>query len=125
MKLRLMLVLFCLGLATGTAQATITTYSGFVNDQLTNAALVDSDLGLAQFVTDNDIASTIILLAIGFISAVTTDVAAATARPALVNNTDEPGRTPYEEHAQLAVFGASYVFLPLYIRCRTQCQGEV
>lgn len=60
MKLRLMMVLFCLGLATGSAQATITTYSGYVNDPA-NAALVGSDLGLAQFVTDNDIANNVAL----------------------------------------------------------------
>jgi hypothetical protein len=60
MKLRLMMVLLCLGLVTGSAQATITTYSGFVNDPA-NAALVGSDLGPALFGDDNEIANNVAL----------------------------------------------------------------
>jgi hypothetical protein len=60
MKLRIMTVLLCLGLVTGTAQATTTTYSGFVNDQA-NAALVYSDLSPALFGNDNDIANNVAL----------------------------------------------------------------
>jgi hypothetical protein len=60
MKLRVMMVLLCLGLAIGTAQATITTYSGFVNDPA-NAALVGLDLGSALFGNDNEIANNVAL----------------------------------------------------------------
>jgi hypothetical protein len=48
-----------------------------------------------------------ILLVIGFIGAVTTDATAATVRPALVKNTDEPGRTPYEVQAQYYYAGCT------------------
>jgi hypothetical protein len=60
MKLRLMMMMLCLGLVTGTAQATITTYSGFVNVPA-NAALVGSDLGPALFGNDNEIANNVAL----------------------------------------------------------------
>jgi hypothetical protein len=53
-----------------------------------------------NIVTAVALATSTLLLALGFIGAVTTDAAAATVRPALIKNTDEPGRTPYEVQAQ-------------------------
>jgi hypothetical protein len=60
MKLRIMMVLLCLGMGTGTSQATTTTYSGFVNVP-GNLALVYSDLRPALFGNDNDIANNVAL----------------------------------------------------------------
>jgi hypothetical protein len=60
MKLRIVTMLVCLVLATGTSQAATTTYSGFVNNQ-SNAALIGSDLGAALFADDGEIANNVAL----------------------------------------------------------------
>ena len=51
--------------------------------------------------------SSMFLLAIGCIGVTTSYVSAATVRPALVKNSDEPGRTPYEVQAQYYYAGCN------------------
>ena len=60
MRIKIVAVLIALGVIIGTANASVTTFSGYFNAD-TNAALVGSDLGSALFGDDGEIANNIAL----------------------------------------------------------------